>query len=224
MESLFAGGPDWQVFTELVTARELNSIEEIAWLFQDFALTAGLFGCQVWATSSLTVNSSKVTPPRASWKDTWVSRKVQWLQWGVTFSQVVWLIGCWSAEYWYSLCAPWKRCPFFSHGSDASYESETVYSLHTSSPWESCKLCGLTFSLQIEVMDFFGSVSTPQFPFVSTICECHTISQVYPSKAERANSPRRINRSWRKLDTWTPHDNHHSRRNMRTCHKQWVYL
>ena len=32
------------------------------WLFQVFALTAGLYGCQVWVTSSLTYDSSKITP------------------------------------------------------------------------------------------------------------------------------------------------------------------
>jgi len=32
------------------------------WLFQVFALTAGLYGCKVWATSSLTYDSSKITP------------------------------------------------------------------------------------------------------------------------------------------------------------------
>jgi len=32
------------------------------WLFQVFALTAGLYGCQVWATSSLTYDISKTTP------------------------------------------------------------------------------------------------------------------------------------------------------------------
>ena len=32
------------------------------WLFQVFALTAGLYGSQVWATSSLTYDSSKITP------------------------------------------------------------------------------------------------------------------------------------------------------------------
>ena len=31
------------------------------WLFQVFALTAGLYGCQVRATSSLTYDSSKIT-------------------------------------------------------------------------------------------------------------------------------------------------------------------
>ena len=31
------------------------------WLFQVFALTAGSYGCQIWATSSLTYDSSKTT-------------------------------------------------------------------------------------------------------------------------------------------------------------------
>ena len=49
-------------------------------LFQVFALAAGLYGCQVWATSSLTYDPQK-SPPHmsfilASWKDSWVSRKV----------------------------------------------------------------------------------------------------------------------------------------------------
>ena len=43
-------------------------------------MTAGLYGCQVWATSSLTHDSSKITLHTsfilASWKDSWVSRKV----------------------------------------------------------------------------------------------------------------------------------------------------
>jgi hypothetical protein len=35
------------------------------WLFQVFALTAGLYGCQVWATSSLTLLPQK-SPPHMS--------------------------------------------------------------------------------------------------------------------------------------------------------------
>ena len=36
--------------------------KQLLWVFQVFALTAGLYGCQVWATSSLTYDSSKITP------------------------------------------------------------------------------------------------------------------------------------------------------------------
>ena len=37
----------------------------LLWLFQVFALTAGLYGCQVWATSSLTYDPQK-SPPHMS--------------------------------------------------------------------------------------------------------------------------------------------------------------
>ena len=36
--------------------------QAMLWLFQVFALTDGLYGCYVWATSSLTYDSSKITP------------------------------------------------------------------------------------------------------------------------------------------------------------------
>jgi len=42
-----------------------NRKHAMLWLFQVFALTAGLYGCQVWATFSLTYDSSVTS--RASW-------------------------------------------------------------------------------------------------------------------------------------------------------------
>jgi len=58
----------------------------------------------------------------ASWKDSWVSRKVL-------------ILTAYSAKQ--------VRCLFFSFGSDASYDSGTVYSLQTILFLR--KLCGLTF-------------------------------------------------------------------------------
>ena len=40
-----------------------NRKRAMLWLFQVFTLTAGLYGCQVWATSSRTYDSSKITHP-----------------------------------------------------------------------------------------------------------------------------------------------------------------
>ena len=48
-------------FNELVTAR-VSRKHAMLCFFQVFALTAGLYGCQVWATSFLTNDSSKTTP------------------------------------------------------------------------------------------------------------------------------------------------------------------
>jgi len=85
------------------------------------------YGCQVWATSSLTYDSSKNT--LASWKDSWVSRKV--------------LIPT-------ACSAKQVKCPSFPIDLDASYDSEAVYSLQTILFLR--KLCGLTFFLQTEVI------------------------------------------------------------------------
>ena len=43
-------------------ADDSKGVKHRLWLFQVFALTAGLYGCQVWATSSLTYDSSKINP------------------------------------------------------------------------------------------------------------------------------------------------------------------
>ena len=42
-----------------------KGVKKKSWLFQVFALTAGLYGCQVWATSSLTLLPQK-SPPHMS--------------------------------------------------------------------------------------------------------------------------------------------------------------
>jgi hypothetical protein len=142
----------------------------------------------VWATSSLTYDSSKITPHMsfilASWKDSWVSRKV------------LILTAC---------SAKQVRCPSFSIGSDAPYDSGTVYSLQTILFLR--KLCRLTSLLQIEtILDISGSARTPRFPCVPEIFECHTISRVYQSKTVRAPSARtyhrELERAWQFDTTW----------------------
>jgi len=65
----------------------------------------------------------------ASCRDSWVSRKI------------LILTACSTKQV---------RCPFFSIGSDASYDSGLVYSLQTILFLR--KLCRLTFLLQIEVI------------------------------------------------------------------------
>jgi hypothetical protein len=68
-----------------------------------------------------------------------------------------------------------------SIGSDASYDSGTVYSLQTI--LFSKKLCGLTFLLQLEVLlGLFRFCMHSGFPFVSAILERYTIMRVYPSE------------------------------------------
>jgi hypothetical protein len=135
------------------------------------------FGCQVWATSSLTSDSSKITPTRV-----------------LHLGFLKRLLGVKKST---ACSAKQVRCPFFSTGSDASYESGTVYSLQTSYPFlrKLRKMCELTFLLQIEVtLDLSGSARNPRFPCISAIFECHTISRIYPSKTVRAYFARTYHR------------------------------
>ena len=67
-------------------------------------------------------------------------------------------------------------------------------------------------------MELSGSARTPRFPYISTIFECHTISRIYPSKIVWAHCARAYHRELGRAWHLTPHDNHHSGRNMRTCH------
>ena len=82
------------------------------WLFQVFALTAGLYGCQVWATISLTYDPSVTT--RAHVFHLVFLKKLLGVKKGTV------LTAC---------SAKQARCPSFSTGSDAPKDSGTVYSL-----------------------------------------------------------------------------------------------
>ena len=113
---------------ELVTAR----VHAMLRLFQVFALTAGLYGCQVWATSFLTYDSSKTTP-------------VYVLHLGF----LIRLLGVKKGTGTHCVLRETSPMPIFLYidiGSDASYDSGTVYSLQTIIFLR--KLCGPTFFLQ----------------------------------------------------------------------------
>jgi len=60
MASNFAGAVArvWRICTELGIK---NRKHAMLWIFQVFALSAGLYGCQVWATKTLTFKSSATT-------------------------------------------------------------------------------------------------------------------------------------------------------------------
>jgi hypothetical protein len=96
------------------------------WLFQVFALTAGLYGCQVWTTSSLTYVSSKITPTHV-----------------LHLGFLKRLLGVKKGTDTHCILRETGQMPIFSIGSDASYASGTVYSLQTILFLR--KLCGLTF-------------------------------------------------------------------------------
>jgi len=118
-------------FNELVTAR-VSRKHAMLCFFQVFALTAGLYGCQVWATSFLTNDSSKTTP-------------VYVLHLGF----LIRLLGVKKGTGTHCVLRETSPMPIFLYidiGSDASYDSGTVYSLQTIIFLR--KLCGPTFFLQ----------------------------------------------------------------------------
>ena len=84
------------------------------WLFQVFALTAGLCGCQVWATSSLTYDSSKITPTHV-----------------LHLGFLKRLLGVKKGTDTHCVLRETGQMPLFSIGLDASFDSGTVYSLQT---------------------------------------------------------------------------------------------
>ena len=139
------------------------------WLFQVLALTSSLYGCQVWATSSLTYDYSKITLHTSF---ILASRKTP---------------GC-QERYWYSLRAPQNR-------SDALFfllvqmhhtilEQFTLFKQSTS--WESC--AGWPSSCRQKwYMDLSGSAGGPIISCVSAIFGCRTISRVYQSETVRAH-------------------------------------
>ena len=96
-------------------------------------------------------------------------------------------------------------------GSDASYNSGTVYSLQTI--FFLRKLCRLTFLLQIanrsdtwtyQVLHALQDFPTPQ-QFLNAIRSREAIN----IKQFELTLREGIIGSWRELDNLTPHDNHH---------------
>ena len=164
------------------------------WLFQVFALTAGLYGCQVWATSSLTYDSSKITPthvlhlgflkrPLGVKKDT-------------------------------DTRTPRNRSDahFFSIGSNASYDSGTVHSLLDKVVQADLLIANRSDTWTYQVLHALQNFPTPQ-QFLNAIRSREAINlKQFELTCEH------IIGSWRELDNLTPHDNHHSSRIMRTYH------
>jgi len=134
------------------------------WLFQVFALTAGLYGCQVWATFSLTYDSS-------------VTTRAHVLSWLLKTP------GC-QKRYWYSLRAPRNR-------PDAHFLLVLLVQMHHKileqytlfkqpSSWENC--AGWFTSCKRKwYMDLPGSACATRFTYISTAFGCHTISSDYQS-------------------------------------------
>jgi hypothetical protein len=170
------------------------------WLFQVFALTVGLYGCQVWATSSLTYDSSKITPTcvlhLGFLKDSWMSRKEQ-----------------------NSLRAPRNRsdahflylfrCIIRSWNSSLSSNNPLLEKVVRTDLLIANRSDTWTNQVLHALQDFPASQQ-----FLNAIRSRESIHL----KQFELTLHERIIGSWKELDNLTPHDNHHSSRIMRTYH------
>ena len=108
------------------------------------------------------------------------------------------------------------QIPIFSIGSDASYDSGTVF--FSNNPFLR-KLCGLSFLLQIEVIHGLIRLCTHSKISLCLSKFCMPYNLASPSiKNSSLTLCGRIIGSWKELDNLTLHDNHHSSRIMRTYH------
>ena len=156
------------------------------WLFQVFALTAGLCGCQVWATSSLTYDSSKITPTHVLHLG--FLKRLLGVKKGTDIHS-----GCVLREtgqmpvFFY-----WFRC-----------NSGTVYSLQTILFLR--KLCGLNSLLQIEVIHgIICSARTPNFPASQHFLDARRSRKSTNLKQCELTLREHIIGGWRELDNLAP--------------------
>jgi len=171
------------------------------WLFQVFALTAGLYGCQVRATSSLTYDTSKITP-------THVPHLVLLEK----------LLGAKKGTDTHCVLRETGQMPIFSIGSVASYVSGTVYSFQTILFLS--KLCGLNFFFLTEVDTWTFQVlhSLQDYPASQQFLDAIRSRESINLKQFELTLCEHIIGGWRELDNLTPHETHHSSRIMRTYH------
>ena len=138
---------------------------EALMLFHIFDLTAGLYGCQVWATFSLTYDSSVTT--RAHVFHLGFLEKLLGVKKGTDTHCVLCETGQMPIFFY------WFRCIIRFWNSLLSSNNPLL---------EKVVRADLLIANR-SVLDLPGSArsATPRFPCVSAIFECHTISRVYPS-------------------------------------------
>jgi hypothetical protein len=175
--------------------------QAMLWFFQVFALTAGLYGCQVWATSPLTYDTSKITPThvlhlgflkrllgvKKSTDTDCVLRETS--QMPIFFYWFICIIRFWNSLLSSNnpLLEKVVRVDLIANRSD-TWTYQVLHALHDFP----------TSQQFLNAIRSRESINLKQFEL--TLCEQIIIG------------------SWRELDDLTPHDNHHSSRIMRTYH------
>jgi hypothetical protein len=175
------------------------------WLFQVFALTAGLYGCQVWATFFLTYDSSKITPTHVLHLG--FLKRLLGVKKGTDTHCVLRETGQMPIFFY------WFKCTIGFWNSLLSANNLFLR-----------KLCGLIYFLQTEVIHrltrfcmrskIYLHLNSFWMPY--DLVRLST-ENIYGGQFELTLREHIIG-GWRDLKILTPHEAHHSGRIMRTYH------
>ena len=169
------------------------------WLFQVFALTAGLYGCQVWATSSLTYDSSKITPTHV-------------LHLGFLKK----LLGVKKSTDTHCVLRETGQMTIFFNGFRCIIQFWNSLLSSNNLLLEKVVQADLLIANRSDTWTYQVLHTLQDFPackqFLNAIRESIHLKQFELTLRER------IIRSWRELDNLTPHENHYMSRTMRSYH------
>ena len=171
------------------------------WLFQVFALTAGLYGCQVWATFSLTYDSSVTT--RAHVLHLGFLKKLLGVKKGTDTHCVLRETGQMPIFFY------WFRCTIRFWNSLLSSNNPLLEKIVRAD----LLLANRRDTWTYQVLHALQDLPTSQ-QFLDAIRSRQTINQRQFELTLREH----IIGGWRDLDILTPHEAHHSSRIMRTYH------
>jgi len=171
------------------------------WLFQVFALTAGLYGCQVWATSSLTYDSSKITPTHVLHLG--FLKRLLGVKKGTDTHCVLRETGQMPLFFY------WFRCIIRFWNSLLSSNNPLLEKVVRADLLIENRSDTWTYQVLHALHDF---PTSQQFLNAIRSRESINLKQLELTLREH------IIGSWRELDNLTPHDIHHSSRIMRTYH------
>jgi len=174
------------------------------WLFQVFALTPGLYGCQVWATSSLTYDSSKITPTHILHLG--FLKRLLGVKKGTDTHCVLRETGQMPVFFY------WFRCIIQFWNSLLSSNNPLLEKVVRADLLIANRSDTWIYQVLHALQDFPASQQ-----FLNAIRSCESINL----KQFELTLRKHIIGSWRELDNLTPQDNHHSSRIMRTYHTHY---
>ena len=171
------------------------------WLFQVFALTAGLYGCQIWATSSLTYDSSKTTSAHV-----------------LHLGFLKQILGVKKSTDTHSLLRETGQMPIFFYWFRCTIRFWNNL-LSSNNPLlekvvrADLLLANRSDTWAYQVLNALGDVPDSQH-----LLDAVRSRQPINVKQFELTLREHIIRNWRDLDNFTPYEAHHSSRIMRTYH------